>query len=538
MPFLFIRICWPRGGKPPFRLPKTRSHFLSVGNGDPELIAESEPDTQPKNLRRQTFLGLLWMISQALGTKLSSILGQLALAWLLFPEHFALISLTYTVTAFARALENGGLREVLVHRGASLGTWENPGFWLSLALGCLASVLIVALAPLAAMVYDSREVYSLLMFLAVSPILASLSTVPHARLSSDHRFRALAGLAALQGLSQVIVTVAMAWQGWGAFSFAGGTLASTGLYTVGAWVVSPIPIRWKLELGQWLPLWSDTLSLTLVALVTTVIQQIDYMLLGVFHSKLDVGHYFFAYSLATQTTQVLGSNLSAVFLPVLCKIQNDARRQLQGSIHAFQLLAAIGIPMAFLQCAATDSGFRLFFPEKWLPAIPCCQVLSLGLGLNLLSSLCWSLLKSQGRFRTILMINSVGAVAFTFAVAVASAFGTPLHVAWCVFVLCAVYSPVVLWFSIERIGGGWMDVWRVFQTPAILSTVALAGSWLAESMIPPAGWGTALRLVVVTVVFCLVYGIGLLFSGHPLVGEMNRMAGHLWSGRSRVSHEN
>lgn len=463
------------------------------------------------------------MVSQSLGTKLASLLGQLALAYLLLPEHFAYISLAYTVTAFARVLENGGLREVLVHRAASAETWTNPGFWLSFALGCLSSTLIAGLAPLAGLVYDSSEVRSLLLFLALTPVLSALSTVPQSRMSAEHRFRMLAGLAALQGLSQVLVTVWMAWQGWGAWSFVGGTLVSTGLHTVAAWLASPQAIRWNLQIALWPLLWSDTLSLSLVGLVTTVIQQVDYMLLGVFHSKLEVGYYFFAFSLATQTTQVLSSNLAAVFLPVLCKIQDDARRQLQGSLQAFQYLAAGGIPLAFLQCGLTDAGFRQFLPEKWWPAIPSAQVLSLALGLNLLSSLCWSLLKSQGRFRTILWLNAGGAVVFSLAIALAAGFGKPIHVAWCVLAFCVVYSPLVLWISIARIGGTWSDVLQVFWLPSLAAAIALAAAVAAESLIPAGPFHHWFRLAAVTVVFCGVYGAGLRIGRHPLPAEVQRL---------------
>lgn len=484
------------------------------------------PKLGQTSLRGQTVLGLLWMISQSLGTKLLSVVGQLALAYLLLPEHFALISLAYTVTAFARVLENGGMREVLVHRAAEFQRWGNAAFWLSLSLGLLSSGIIVLASPLAAMVYQSTQVRDLLLCLAVSPIAVALATVPTAKLQNQHRFKTLAGLAAMQGVSQTVATVSFASLGWGAYSFAFGTLVASILNTSLAWLVASTPIKRAVEFEKWGALWNDTFSLSLVGLVTSLIQQADYMMLGIFHSKAQVGYYFFAFSLASQTTQIISSNIAAVFLPVLCKIQSDSERQLRVSVQALRMLAALGIPLSFLQCGLTDAAFHLALPVKWLPAIPCAQILSLGLGVNLLSSLCWCLLKSQGRFRSILALNTVGALLFTIAIGVSAAVGTPILVAWSVVWFCTIYAPFVCWLSIKRIGGTWSQVASIFSMPILSSILALTVGWQLETLVCSFYNSLILRLLVVTFAFCVTYAGLLLFFRPQIVSEVSGFLRH------------
>lgn len=461
------------------------------------------------------------MISQSLATKLVAVGGQVLLAYLLLPEHFAAISLTYTVTAFARVFENGGLRDVLLQRGSQQGTWWTAGFWLSLLLGCVSGLLIALAAPVAAWMYGSRETGQLLLWLAPSPVIVALATIPLVQLQGQHRFRLIAGMLALQGLVQTAVTVWCASRGFEAFSFVVGTLVSSMVYTASVWFFSPSRVLLEWRFADWQALWGDTFLLSLIALVTTITQQVDYVLLGIFHSKQDVGQYFFAYSLATQITQVLGANMSAVFLPVLCKLQADHRRQLAGSLDAFRMVAVLGIPLAFLQCALTSPGFRIFLPVKWLPAIPLAQVLTLGLGLNLLSGLCWSLLKAQGRFRVLFHATAVFSVVFALAVALVAGIGTPLGVAWCVFCLGAAYSPLVMWLGISPIGGTWRDVGGVYFLPLAGSVTALAASFLAQQMFPFGGisddWW---RLAGGTAAFVVVYAAILLAVGHPLLGQV------------------
>jgi len=486
-----------------------------------EIDVANAPDVLPSgSLRQQTIWGMIWMVGQSVCTKLVSVVGQIALAYILLPDDFAAISLTYTVAAFARILENAGLREVLVHRGSDFYKWSNSGFWLSLLFGAISSLLMVASAPIAENVFQSELVRNLLYWLAITPIVSSLSVVPLAILQSQHRFRALAGLAAAFGVAQIVATVAFAFFGGGAFSFVFGTIVSSLINTSVAWWMATPSIQLSWELAKWKSLWTDTLSLTLVGLATTVIQQIDYMMLGIFQPKELVGYYFFAFGIATQTTQMISANISSVFLPILSKIQSDPIRQLAASVNALQVLAAIGIPLSFLQCGVTQSGFEIFLPEKWKPAIPYAQVLSLGLGLNMLSSLCWSLLKSQGRFRTILYINTVSAVIFSTAVAFGAAYGTPLTVSLLVAALCGVYSPTIMWLAFRRIGGNWGTVANVFFAPLVLSVVSLAVAWQLEAVVGAASSFAAFRFLSVVCAFCIVYLIGLIVVKHPLVAEV------------------
>ena len=475
------------------------------------------------SLKLQAVTGLFWMISQTFLNKLVAFAGQIALAYLLLPDHFAAISLTYTVTAFARILENGGLREVLIFRSEKFDELANPAFWLSLTLGSSAGLVIVLAAPFASSVYQSTEVYWLLLCLAIQPVVVSLASVPTAELQTAHKFRFMAGVAAIQGVAQTLATVLFASIGWGAFSFVFGTLFATCLNTIAVWSVCSSKVLPKLEFAKWPDLWMGTLSLSLVGLSTALFQQLDYMMLGIFQEKIAVGYYFFAFGMASQAGHLLMRNIAKVFLPLLCKIQSDPQRQLAASLSAFQILAAVGLPLSFLQCGLIDSAFHLFLPTKWLPAIPIAQILSLGLGLNVLSSLCWSLLKAQGRFNVILGLNWAGAIPFTAAVTIAAIYGSTHTVAWVVTVWCAIYSPLVLWLSIKSLGGTWRNVLSIFGVPTSASIAALCIAWQFESFVMESKWQYLARLLTVAIAFSTIYIIGLRVGNHPLLSEIAKV---------------
>lgn len=490
---------------------------------DRAIGGEAISDGGAMSLRRKAISGLLWMLTQSVVSKFASIVGQILLAYLLLPEHFATISLTYTVATFARVLQNGGLREVLVCEERRCAELSNAAFWLALLLGFLSAAVMLIGRPIAETIYQSKEVWGLLTWLAAQPIIESLAIVPTARLQIRHRFRLLAGLTVLRGCTQTAATVLFAWLDWGGLSFVFGAIAASSVYTLGVWVADCPKLLLTPEFPKWRDLWSGTLSLSLVGVATVIVQQVDYVMLGIFQAKVDVGQYFFAYGVASQATHLLMQNIATVFLPLLCKLQLDPKRQLAASLSAFRILAAVGLPLSFLQYGLIDASFRLFLPEKWLPAVPLAEALSLGLGFNVLSSLCWSLLKSQGRFNVILHLNWLGAIPFTAAIAVGSAYGTTQTVAWVVATYCLIYSPLVLWLSIKGIGGTIQDVSSIFCVPLVLSAIALFVASKLEMMIPSFDLQLLARMAVVVIAFVTLYSIGLVLNRHPVLKECSRL---------------
>ena len=506
-----------------------------MNNLSENALPSLEPQVeQTGSLKLQAMMGLFWMVLQSVLTKLVSIVGQIALAYLLLPEHFAAISLTYTVAAFARVLENGGLREVLIFRSEKFDELANPAFWLSLTLGSFAGLVIVLAAPFASSLYSSPEVYWLLLCLAIQPIVVSLASVPTAQLQTASRFRLLAGIVAMQGCTQTSATVLFAYLGWGAYSFVFGTLLGAVVNTVAVWITYSSKVLLRFEFSKWSDLWMGTLSLSLTGLATTLIQQVDYMMLGIFQSKNNVGYYFFAWGMASQAVHLLMQNIAKVFHPILSKIQSDPQRQLMASLSAFQILGAIGLPLSFLQCGLMDAGFHLFLPAKWLPAIPLAQILSLGLGLNVLSSLCWSLLKAQGRFNVILILNWVGAIPYTAAIATSAAYGSTQTVAWVVVAWCATYSPLALWLSIRHLGGTWRNVISIFLIPTTASVAALLIAWQAESLVPSLEWELLARLLTVTIIFSVTYLAILLIAKHPMPAEIARLVSSRFPQKQKI----
>ena len=477
----------------------------SAHHCSPPTAPPTSPPTTPaaSDLGKRTLSGFFWLLSQALGSKLVTMAGQVVLAWLLSPEEFGLVGLAYTVTAFAALIQQAGLREILIHRQMHFARWANAAFWMSLTLGCVSAVIMAGLAPVAAWMYEDPRLIGLVLVLAATAPFSSLDIVSDAKLSSELRFRFLAvvkWVTAVGTMGLSIIFALMLPQTYAAYAFVLPVPIMTAVRLTMLWSAARPPLRRRMQIGRWKYLINDSAMLLLANFFIMLTWQGDYIILGVMHDPKTVGIYFFAFSLSIQTMQVFTSNLAGVLFPALSRLQDDPAHQTDAFLRAAGMLAVIGVPLCLLQAALAGPMMSILFNSWWLPAIRVLQLLSIGMAVRLVASPGGSLLQAQGRFRTYLIINAVNAIIFLALVYAGARLGehppqwllwtardlyAAVFVAGSVMIYFILIGPIFMYIAIRGGGGKLRDVWRVYAGPVAASILAVGPAvWLARQ-IPP-----------------------------------------------------
>ena len=79
-----------------------------------------------------------------------------------------------------------------------------------------------------------------------------------------------------------------------------------------------------------------------------------------------------------QTLQLLAFTVGGVLLPSLVTLNAEPDRQMQAFLRACRALLIVSVPVCLLQAAMAPAMIRLFLPDKWQPAAPLVQILSIG----------------------------------------------------------------------------------------------------------------------------------------------------------------
>jgi PST family polysaccharide transporter len=439
---------------------------------------------QAENLGQKTFQGFAWMLLSSFGTKVITLGCQLVLAWILLPQDFGLVALAYSVTAFTAVIQRNGLREILIQRAPRFSEYANSAFWLSLVIGFIVALLTLGAAPVAAHFYKQPDLIGILSVLALGQMLLALQSVPGAKLQIDLRFRELSLVNFFEGIATGLLTVAFALAGWKAYS-----------------IVLPIPLvqlasfliqmRWsgfRPQFGYHWPLWREMIGASSLLLGAGLLYAFNMqganIVLGLFHGPVVVGIFFFAYNLCNQINSLLTNNLYSVLLPTLSNLQGDLPRQTQAFLRVTRLMNLAGMFVCFLLAAVADPLIRALYGEKWVPAIPSMQVLSLGMTFSISFALSINLMTAQGLFKELLYFNIFRAVGFITLVAIGARLGGALAVSIASAIFTLLFGPTITYIAIRPGGYGWLEIVRGHASPFLIGATACGMAVFLSSYIP------------------------------------------------------
>lgn len=437
-------------------------------------------------LAAATARGFFWMTFMGVATKIVGFVGQIALARVLLPDDFGLISLAFTVSTFADLVQSYGLREVLVRRRARLKIWAGPAIWLSLYTGLGAGIAMALAAPVAAYFYDKGpQVAYLVLILALTSPINAMVIVPDASMQQALRFRGMAFLQCGYTIGHVLCTITLAMLGCGAYSFAVSMLVMSVVRTATVWMLVKPRFSRRPRLSRSLILLRPSLILIVSAMALNIMAQGDKLALGLFHSEASVGAYFFAYNLSLQTAVLLSLNFARVLFPVMSRMQHDPERLRNAFVRAGRTLMYIGAPLCFLQAAAAGPFIRgMVQSERWLGSIPALQILSIGMAVHMMWNPSRSLIQVQSRYRFYLY-SALGYAAGYCGIVIATAkWGDITAVALAAAGALTAVTMLDCVFALRRIGGTLEDVARILLPPMLMAAAAALPAWGLEFIMP------------------------------------------------------
>jgi O-antigen/teichoic acid export membrane protein len=518
-----------------------------AADGTP-ILPYSAPGERPRARRaisspplaQHATRGFAWLMLQTFGQKLVSFGSEVVLALWLVKSDFGLRSDAMTVLAFAALLQDYGINQVLIHRQQRFALWANAAFWASLAIGLLGALALAAAAPLVARLYHAPELTGMILLLALRSPINAIGTVSYARLQVDLRYKTLAQI----GFATVCVTafsaIACARLHMGAYSFMWPLVLAAAVLSILLWQAAPPPIKRRLQTPRWRYLTGQSGLLILASALFTLTGQGDYMTLGAIYRTeqgraLVVAIYFFGFYLCVQTTQFITSNLANVLLPTFSKLQHEPARLKAAFLRATRMLAILGVFVCLLQAAVAAPMIQTLFrpklePDKWVPAVPILQVISLALALQLFNMPAQSLIQAQGRFGTLLKLAVLCPVVFFVLVLAAAATGqTPdgqirfewlgrmletifrqpvnvsVVVAIAVAVYCLIIGPAFLYAAIRPMGGTWREIWPIYVWPIVTSAAAIGIGMVACHWLPHTRAGNWAKLLLVPLISLVAY---------------------------------
>jgi len=405
-----------------------------------------------------TFLGI------ALRTTIT--VGSMAvLARLLTPADFGHIAMATIVTELAAVFANFGFGSILIQRLRITRIQMDTMYWSALGLGLILTSVVFGLSFVSSHFFQDAMIGPLLRVLCLSFIFEELTTVPRSLLARRMRFKQEFYVQTSMMLARAGTAIAMALNGFGVWSLAGGALAGSVVQVLAYQTLTGYHPRLKFDLTFLKSTWRTNGGYFGNGILFYVNANLDFLIIGRTLGASMLGQYQNARSLTDEVRVRMVQPLQRVLFPAFSAIQNDADRFRDGILRSGRLLALAFVPMGFGLAAVAPELVRVLYGEQWLPMIPILQVISIATGLGAPASIGSPIFNATNRVGLsfqLYLISTILTIAFML-------FGSQwglMGIAWSRLALAAV-GLVFFRISLGLVNMRSEHIWQIMGTPTI-----------------------------------------------------------------------
>ena len=461
----------------------------------------------PRSLRKAAVHGGLWTGAQVVLNRGVSLVGTLALMYLLAPEQFGIASVALSIQSLVMLLPAFTLSDVLLTRPDACASELRRATRLCAVVTLAMSASLVAAGHLAARHYDQPGFVTAGLVIALRPIADLMLFGPQTLWRAALGFRRMAQIDALGQTASTVLSIVMAALGMGFVSILLPPILFTGVRAVlygrpaSMPAAAPAPATAR-------SLLHDYVLSGLGQYVHGGLIMIPPIVIAQFSDERHVGWFSTSFALSASVNTVVAVSVALVLQPIFAQMAGDPVRQSAAFVRSCAAIAAVAMPVCLVQAALMGPAFRALLPERWGGAVEMGMVMSVGQAFYFAVNPAMGLLKAQGRFRAFLVWQTVQLLLVTAAMVAAAKWGgpDPAFSIVCVYGLYHLaFSPVGVWMCVHRGGSGRRALVEIFIKPALAAAlVVLPVAWLLHQAPSGTAWDV-MRLVAMPLLALAIY---------------------------------
>jgi len=299
-------------------------------------------------------------VQQLLGLAFGIILGRL-----LDPSDYGMTAMLAVFSMIANELQSSGFKTGLINMKNPQHKDYNAVFWFNILAGAILYALLWLAAPLIADYYHQPKLIPLSRYVFLGFVFSSFGMAQSAWMTKQMRIKQIAQCGMTATLTSSLVSVVMAWQGFGYWSLATQYLMYIAVNTLLLWWFSPWRPTLSVTFEPIRRLFPFSVRIMISAILTQVNSNIMNLLLGRYYGETNTGHYNQAYQWSSKCFLLVGNMLKQVDQTVLVGLGEERERQLAVLRKMVRFTAFISFPLLFGLGLVSHEFIVLAIGEKW-----------------------------------------------------------------------------------------------------------------------------------------------------------------------------
>lgn len=328
-----------------------------------------------KDLKKKAAAGMVWSALQRYSTMLISFISGIILARLLTPYDYGCIGMLSIFMVLAESFIDGGFGSALIQKKKPTHEDYSTIFFWNLGMAVFLYGVLYFCAPVIARFYGIPLLCDVLRVQGVILFIYAFNIVQRNQLQKKLNFKILSVVTITTSVIALIVTIFMAYHGFGVWSLVAQGIITAAIPALVFWFY----IKWRptatFSWKSFRELFSFGFYMFLTNLLNQFGQQIQGLLIGKVYNPSTMGYYSKAHATEKLASTSIGSVMNQVTYPLYAEAQDD--KKLLGNMikRITMTLSYITWPLMFILLLCAKPIFVLLYSDRWVASVPYFQVL-------------------------------------------------------------------------------------------------------------------------------------------------------------------
>jgi len=370
-----------------------------------QAVGEHSDAGSDAGIGRKVRRALAWSSVNNIVLRLGNFAVGVLLARILAPSQFGVFAVALTVQTVLIAFAELGITSDLIRHGDIERRAPTVTTVATASTALLAGLMALTAAPVATLL-GSHQATSTVQVMSLTLVLSGLSVVPNAAIQRDFRQSTQLVLDGTSLVASTILTVVLVYLGFGAMALALSRVLAQAIVCALQYVVTGMRPRFGLNRQVAAGLIRFGLPLAGANLLSWIVMNVDYMMVGALSGAVVLGFYVLAFNISSWPMSALGQAVRAVALPGFARLTDPARRA-AGFATAVALSWAAALFAGVALSALASRLVPLVYGPRWMAATQALAGLAFFGALRVVFDIMATYLIAAGATRPVLVVQAL-----------------------------------------------------------------------------------------------------------------------------------
>ena len=334
-----------------------------------------------KNLKQKAVSGMVWTAIQKYSKMGIQFVSGIILARLLTPYDYGCIGMLAIFMVVAETFIDGGFGSALIQKKRPSQEDYSTIFFWNLGLATFMYTILYFSAPAIARFYKIPILCEVLRVQGLILFIYALNLIQLNQLKKQLRFKIIAVVRIVTSIISLIITIIMAYMGFGVWALVTQNLIGAAIPAVVFWGYTKWKPAWTFSWKSFKELFDFGIFMFMTHLLNNISTQLQGLFIGRLYNPATLGYYSKAHGTERLASGTITGVMTAVTYPLYAEVQDNLPKMQNMIKRLTSTISFITFPLLAVLLLVAKPVFVLLYSDRWVESVPYFQMLCIaGMG--------------------------------------------------------------------------------------------------------------------------------------------------------------